>query len=208
MFYEVKNGHGLPYDPYKAIVAPRPIGWISSISADGVPNLAPYSYFNALSSAPPLLMFSSETEKDSLKNVKDTGEFAVSLATVDLQNAMNKSSDTVPEHVNEFELANIESAQCEIVNAPRVAASPASLECKVVSIQELRDIHGDAADAYMVIGQVVAVHIKDEFLVDGRFDTAGAQPLARCGYRDYSKLTETFELMRPSDDGIYDGVDR
>lgn len=208
MFYEVKDGHGLAFDPFKAIVAPRPIGWISTLSSEGVPNLAPYSFFNALSSSPPLLMFSSEGEKDTLRNVKDTGEFVFSLSTVKLQMAMNTSSDTVAPHINEYELADLDSAECLHVSPPRVANSPASMECKVVSIQELRDIQGNPTHVSMVIGQAIAVHIKDEFIKDGRFDTAAAQVLARGGYRDYSAVTQTFELMRPSDKAVYDGVDR
>lgn len=208
MYYEVNAGHGLPFDPFKAIVTPRPIGWITTVDTNGVPNLAPYSFFNAISGSPPMVMFSSEGIKDSCRNAKSCGEFVFSLATKSLSTAVNASSDTVPPEVNEYDLTDLTMTECTIVNPPRVKESPASLECKVVSVNELTDIHGQPVDAHMVIGQVLAVHIDDRYIVDGRFNTAGAQPLARCGYRDYSAVTSTFELMRPTDGATYDGVDR
>ncbi|MBX2836828.1 MAG: flavin reductase family protein [Gammaproteobacteria bacterium] len=208
MFYEVSAGHNLLYDPFKAIVSPRPIGWISTLDLHGTPNLAPYSFFNAVSGSPPMLMFSSEGVKDTVVNVRETGEFVFSLASTNLQQAMNITSDTVKHDVNEYELAELDMAQCKLVSPPRVAASPASLECKCVSTQELSDIQGNPVDSHLVIGQVVAVHIDDQFIVDGRFDTAAAQPLARAGYRDYASVTSVFELMRPTDPDTYDGIDR
>lgn len=208
MFYKATEPHGLAYDPFKAIIAPRPIGWISTRNTNGVANLAPYSFFNALSSSPPMLMFSSETFKDSAKNASDTGEFVFSLATVPLQTAMNISSDTVPPEENEYENANLDMAECELVSVPRVAASPASLECVTISCTELHDRLGNPVDTFMVIGEVVAFHLNDDYIKDGRFDTAAAQPLARCGYRDYAAVNEVFELMRPTDGDTYDGVDR
>ena len=208
MYYETDKPHELPFDPFKAIIAPRPIGWISSIDENGVPNLAPYSFFNALTSEPPMLMFSSEGLKDSAANARATGEFVFSLSTVKLQSEMNISSDTVDSGENEYLNANLEMAECQLVNVPRVAASPASMECKTISCTELTDINGNSVNSFMVIGQVVAVHINDEYLTDGRFNTAAAQPLARCGYRDYAGVSEVFELMRPTDGGVYTGVDR
>jgi len=200
--------HGLPYDPFKSIVAPRPIGWISTVNASGTPNLAPYSFFNALSSSPHLLMFSSETFKHSASNAKTSGEFVFSLSTWDLKDQMNISSDTVDEGVNEFEAAGLEMASSEKVKPPRVAASPASMECKVLRCEELTDLDGKPVDTYLVIGQVVAWHIDDKYLKDGRFDILAARPMARCGYRDYAMVDNVFELLRPTDGGQYDGTDR
>lgn len=208
MYYEAHESHGLAYDPFKAIIAPRPIGWISTVDQAGTPNLAPYSFFNALSSSPPILMFSSETLKDSAKNARDSGEFVFSLATVNLQIEMNVTSDTVPAHENEYLNAKLAMAKCNKVSVPRVAASPASMECVTLSCEELRDQHGKPVDTFLVIGQVIGIHINDDFITDGRFDTAAANPLARCGYRDYASVSEVFELMRPTDGVVYDGKER
>lgn len=203
MFYEPRLGHGLPHDPFKAIVAPRPIGWISTVDRDGRPNLAPYSFFNAVHSAPPMLMFTSETMKHSAGNAIATGEFVFNLSTRPLFEAMNISSGDLPEGENEFVAAGLEMAPCRMVKAPRVAASPASLECRVVKTEQLTDINGAPLQGWIIIGQVVGVHIAETFLRDGRFDTAGAQSLARCGYRDYAAVTEMFEALRPTDGGGY-----
>ncbi len=208
MYYKAHEHHGLAHDPFKAIIAPRPIGWISTLDKNGVANLAPYSFFNALSSSPPVLMFSSETLKDSAGNARDTGEFVFSMATVTLQNEMNISSDTVPLAVNEYSTAKLETAPCIEVSAPRVAASPASMECITLSCKEILDKDGKPIDTFLVIGQVVGIHISDDFITEGRFDTAAANPLARCGYRDYAAVSEVFEIMRPTDGAVYDGVDR
>jgi len=208
VFYQPKDGHGLPFDPFKAIITPRPIVWISTLDNNGVPNLAPYSFFNALTSNPPMLMFSSETFKHSAGYARDSGEFSFSLATVPLQTQMNASSGALPAGENEYIAANLEMAPCELIAPPRVAQSPACMECKTVSFTQLKDLDGNPINTFMVIGQVVAVHINDEYLVDGRFDTAAAQPLARCGYRDYAGVSEVFELMRPTDGGEFTGVDR
>ncbi len=205
MFYEPKNGHGLPHDPFKAIIAPRPIGWISTVDAEGRANLAPYSFFNAVHSNPPMLMFTSESMKHSAANAIATGEFVFNLATRPLFDAMNISSGDQPAGESEFAAAGLEAAPSRLVKAPRVAASPASLECRVVSTSQLRDVDGKLLQGWIIIGQVVGVHIDEAYLVDGRFDTAGAQPLARCGYRDYATVTELFEAMRPTDGGSYTG---
>lgn len=203
MFYEPRNGHGLPYDPFKAIVAPRPIGWISTLDAQGRANLAPYSFFNAVHSRPPMVMFTTETMKHSAANAIATGEFVFNLCTRPLFGAMNVSSGAQPEGESEFDAAGLATAPSRIVKAPRVAASPAALECRVVQALRLRDADGGALQGWMVIGQVVGVHVEDAFLRDGRFDTAAAQPLARCGYRDYAVVTEMFEALRPTDGGAY-----
>jgi flavin reductase (DIM6/NTAB) family NADH-FMN oxidoreductase RutF len=203
MFYEPRNGHGLPYDPFKAIVAPRPIGWISTVDAAGRPNLAPYSFFNAALSRPPMLMFTSETMKHSAANAIATGEFVFNLCSRPLFEAMNVSSGLLPEGANEFEAAGLEMAPCRMVRAPRVAASPAALECRVVHSMRIHDIDGRALEGWIVMGQVVGVHIDEAFLRDGRFDTVAAAPVARCGYRDYAAVTELFEALRPSDGGAF-----
>jgi flavin reductase (DIM6/NTAB) family NADH-FMN oxidoreductase RutF len=203
MFYEPRNGHGLPYDPFKAIVAPRPIGWISTLDAQGRANLAPYSFFNAVHSRPPMVMFTTETMKHSAANAIATGEFVFNLCTRPLFGAMNVSSGAQAEGESEFEAAGLAPAPSRIVKAPRVAASPAALECRVVQALRLHDADGAELQGWMVIGQVVGVHVDDAFLRDGRFDTAAAQPLARCGYRDYAVVTEMFEALRPTDGGAY-----
>lgn len=197
MFYEPRNGHGLKFDPFKAIVAPRPIGWISTVDKDGRPNLAPYSFFNAMGSPPPMVAFSSDGMKDSAANAQATGEFVFNLCTAELGQKMNMTSESVPHQVNEFELAGLEMAPCRIVRAGRVAASPASFECKLLQVVHLHDIDGKPTESHVVFGQVVGVHIDPRFIKDGRFDTAGAHPLARCGYHDYAVVTEIFEMIRP-----------
>jgi flavin reductase (DIM6/NTAB) family NADH-FMN oxidoreductase RutF len=199
MFYETRTRPPLPHDPFKAIVAPRPIGWISTVDAQGRHNLAPYSFFAALASNPPIVGFSSEGLKDTPANAMATREFVFNLATAPLALAMNATSEHVPRGVNEFDLSGLEMAPCRLVRPSRVARSPAALECKVVHMLELHDVDGRPTDRHVVIGQVVGVHIDDRYLKDGRFDTAAAQPLARCGYRDYAIVTEIFELLRPDD---------
>ncbi|MBR0660936.1 flavin reductase family protein [Neoroseomonas oryzicola] len=203
MFYEPRNGHGLPHDPFKAIIAPRPIGWISTIDGQGRPNLAPYSFFNAVHSRPPMLMFTSETMKHSAANAIATGEFVFNLCSRALFDAMNISSGALGEGESEFAAAGLEAAPCRVVKAPRVAAAPASLECRVTFSTRLHDVDGTPLEGWIIIGQVVGVHIDEAFLKDGRFDTAAVQPVARCGYRDYSAVTEMFEALRPTDGGAY-----
>jgi len=203
MFYEPRLGHGLPHDPFKAIIAPRPIGWISTLDAEGRPNLAPYSLFNAVNSHPPMLAFTSESMKHSAANAIATGEFVFNLCTRPLFEAMNISSGALARGESEFEAAGLDTAPCRIVKAPRVAASPAALECRVVQSFRFHDVEGKDLDGWMIIGQVVGVHIDEAFIRDGRFDTAAAQPLARCGYRDYSAVTEMFEALRPTDGGAF-----
>lgn len=199
MFYDaVANTHGLPHDPFKALVAPRPIGWISTLSRDGMRNLAPYSFFNAVSSRPNIVMFSSMDWKDSVTNARDTGEFVCSLATYDLREAMNISSIGVPADQDEFVLSGLTPAPSQLVAPPRVAESPASLECKVLSVQELQDVNGHSANHWMVLGQVVGIYISDDALTDGLFDIAKVRPLARCGYMDYADVTAPFQMRRPS----------
>jgi flavin reductase (DIM6/NTAB) family NADH-FMN oxidoreductase RutF len=197
-FYEPQAGHRLAHDPLKAIIAPRPIGWISSVDAAGAVNLAPYSFFNMVADDPPMVMFSSNGWKDSVRNVSETGEFVANLAVRFLAEQMNLSSAAVPPEVDEMDLANLEKAPSVLVRLPRVAAAPAALECKCVSIQRLQGIGGVESSNYMVLGQIVGVHIDPAFLNDGIFDTAAARPLGRCGYRgDYAEVTSLFEMVRP-----------
>lgn len=206
MFYEPRLGHGLPHDPFKAIIAPRPIGWISTVDVQGRPNLAPYSFFNAVHSNPPMLAFTSESMKHSAANAIATGEFVFNLCTRPLFDAMNISSGDLAAGDSEFDAAGLAMAPSRYVKAPRVAASPASLECRVVSSMQFHDVDGKTLPGWMIIGQVVGVHIADEYIRDGRFDTAAAQPIARCGYRDYATVTELFEALRPTDvGGFVDG---
>ena len=198
MFYETaKNDHGLPYDPLKAIIAPRPIGWITSMGANGDINLAPYSYFNAFSTRPPIVGFSSESRKDSVDLVEETKEFVCNLATWDLRDAMNATSATLPRGVNEMEVAGLKAAPSKLVKPPRVAASPCALECKWLQTLQFRDLDGRAIGRYLVIGQVVGIHIDDRYVTNGMLDTAAMRPIARCGYHDYAVVDSVFSLVRP-----------
>lgn len=189
----------LPHDPFKAVVAPRPIGWISTLGATGIPNLAPYSFFNAVADRPALVMFSSAGLKDSATNARDLGEFVWNLATFDLREQMNLSSKELPPEESEFAFAGLEPAPSRIVAPPRVAASPVSLECRVTQVLELRDAAGSAIDRWMVLGEVVGVHLDERFILsDGRVDTAAMRPIGRGGYLDeYSVADSVFHLARP-----------
>ena len=198
-FYEVERGHGLAHDPFKAIVAPRPIGWISTRGTNGVVNLAPYSFFNALSGEPPIVAFCSTGWKDSITNIAATREFVANMAVRPLCAAVNLTSGDFPPEVDEMAIAGLTAAPCRLVGAPRVAESPAALECRLLQTQQLADLEGRQLDAYLVIGQVVGVHIDPGFIRDGMFDTAAAAPILRAGYRgDYFGLGEKFEMVRPS----------
>ena len=203
MFYRTqeRDRTKLPHDPFKAIVAPRPIGWISTRALDGRINLAPYSFFNGFASAPPIVGFSSEGWKDSASFAKESGEFVANLATHDLRGPMNETSAPFARGDNEFARAGLTMAECGLVAAPRVAESPAALECKVVEVIEIRSIGGAPSGSVLTLGEVVAFHIDDEFLRDGRFDTARAHPLARCGYQDYAAVVSVFAIRRPKGGG-------
>jgi flavin reductase (DIM6/NTAB) family NADH-FMN oxidoreductase RutF len=187
----------LPHDPFKAIVAPRPIGWISTISAKGEINLAPYSYFNGVNSRPPMVMFASEGRKDSVRNIEETGEFVCNLATWDLREAMNATSAPLPHGVNEMERAALAAAPSVLVKPPRVAAAPCALECKLVRIVPLQTHEGRPVDSHVVFGEVVGVHIDDRYLVNGVLDTAALRPIARCGYDQYAVVEALFSMTRP-----------
>lgn len=198
-FYDPRKGHGLRHDPFKAILAPRPIGWISSLDAEGRVNLAPYSFFNGFNSSPPIVGFSSEGRKDSVTNIEQTGEFVCNLATRPLAEAMNRTSAPVAHGVNEMVLAGLDPAPSTLVKPPRVAQAPAAFECKLLQIVTLNTLDGTPAGGLLVLGQVIGVHINPAFLKDGMFDTAAARPIARCGYRgDYAEVEQLFEMIRPT----------
>jgi flavin reductase (DIM6/NTAB) family NADH-FMN oxidoreductase RutF len=195
MFYDaVKNDHGFQYDPFKAIVVPRPIAWVSTLSAAGQANLAPYSFFNAFAQAPHYIAFGSGPRKDSMRNIEATGEFAVNLATYPLREAMNASSAHVK--TDEFELAGLTKAPCRIIKPPRVAESPACLECRLFQIVPLPGDDG-TADDFLIIGRVLGIHIDDRCIHDGRVDTAALQPIARLGYSEYATVSEVWRMRRP-----------
>jgi len=197
MFYDaIRNDHGLPVDPFKAIVVPRPIGWISTVSKAGVNNLAPYSFFNAFADAPNYVAFGSGGRKDSLTNVEATGVFALNLATWDLREAMNASSATVPPEVDEFTLAGLTPTRCRMIDCVHVAESPAVLECRHFKTMELPGDDGSVAD-YLVVGRVVGVHIDDRYIVDGRVNTAAMKPIARLGYSEYATVETAWRMRRP-----------
>ncbi len=199
-FYEPRLGHGLPHDPFNAIVGPRPIGWISSCAADGTANLAPYSFFNAFNYTPPIIGFASLEEKDTLRNVRATGEFVWNLATRPLAEAMNASSASVPPEVDEFALAALDSLPSRLVDAPRVALSPVHFECRVSQIVQLQSALGEAVNTWLVLGEVVAVHIDAALLPGGVYDTAAAQPILRGGGpADYFSIgkEQLFRMKRP-----------
>jgi flavin reductase (DIM6/NTAB) family NADH-FMN oxidoreductase RutF len=197
MHYDaIDNAHGLPNDPFKAIVAPRPIGWISSMSRSGVPNLAPYSFFNAVSERPHYIVIGSSGMKDSLVNIEATAEFVINIATFELREQMNASSATVASDVDEFKLSGLTAAPSRFVKPPRVKESPAALECKLFQIVPLPDNHGDAKD-WAIIGRVVGIYIDDRFIAEGRVNTAAMQPIARLGYSEYATVESTWRMRRP-----------
>ncbi|CAM2151950.1 Flavin reductase family protein [Pararobbsia alpina] len=198
-FYRPEEGHRLRHDPFKAIVAPRVIGWISSRDAQGQVNLAPYSFFGAFATFPSIIGFSSEGYKDSIRNIEETREFVWNMTSRTLAERMNKTSAPVAHGVNEFELAGLTPAPGSAVDVPHVAESPASLECKLIEIIRLKSLDGAPMDNWLALGQVVGVHIRTEFLKDGLFDTQAAQPVMRAGYRaDYAQIGERFEMIRPT----------
>ena len=199
-FYEPKNGHGLPHDPFNAIIGPRPIGWISTQGADGSVNLAPYSFFNAFNYTPPTLGFSSSSMKDSVRNCQETGEFVWNMTTRKLADAMNASSAAVPYGTDEFDLANLSKAPSRLVAPPRIAESPVNFECKVIEIIRLKSHTGEPTSAYLVLGEVVAVHIDTALLHDGVFDTFAAGIVLRAGGPSgYAEIgpSNRFDMRRP-----------
>jgi len=198
MFYDaVANTHGLKWDPFKALVTPRPIGWISTLCKNGVVNLAPYSFFNAVSTDPHFVMFSSGGRKDSQRNAEETGEFVCSLATYDLRDAMNRTSQHVGPEVDEMALAGLTPAPSKLVAPPRVAESPIAFECRYWRTIDLPGLDGSPGTHAIVLGQVVGVHIDDSVIVGDKVDVTKVKPIARLGYGDYAVINEVFELTRP-----------
>lgn len=199
-FYEPKDGHRLPYDPFNAIVGPRPIGWISSRNAAGALNLAPYSFFNAFNYTPPIVGFASIGYKDSVRNIQETGEFAWNLTTRALADAMNQTCATVPPEVNEFELAGLTPVPSCVIAVPRVLESPVSFECRRTQVLQLAGADGSKVDTWLVLGEVVAVHIAKALLKDGVYDTAAASHVLRGGGPgDYFTIgpEQLFRMVRP-----------
>ena len=201
MFYRPAEGHGLPHNPFNAIVTPRPIGWISTRGKTGQNNLAPYSFFNAVAYVPPQVMFASTAAKpdrgdtkDSVANIRETGVFCVNIVEYALRDVMNASSATLPAEVDEFQHAGIEQTPCTEIDCARVANAPASLECRMTQIVKVEGEHN-----FVVFGEVVGVHLRDDTIVSGRFDVTTFNPLSRMGYRDYTRVSEVFELTRPDD---------
>lgn len=201
MFYRPEDGHGLPHNPFNAIVTPRPIAWISTRDSDGHNNLAPYSFFNGAAYFPPQVMFTSTgfkedrgDTKDTLSNIRDTGVFCVSVVEYAMRDAMNISSGTWPKETDEFAHAGLTAEECETINCARVAGTPAALECKMTQMVKLE---GD--NNFATFGEVIGVHLRDDCIVDGKFDVTTYQPLTRLGYRDYSHIRDAFELARPDD---------
>jgi len=196
-----KNNHNLPHDPFTALVVPRPIGWISTVSRDGIVNLAPYSFFNAVAARPPYVMFSSATRKDSQHNAEETGEFVHSLATWELREEMNITSAGVEPGVSEPELAHLEMAPSVAVRPPRVKKSPIALECKYVTTVKLAGADGKPQSYSVIFGEVVSIYIDDALIVDGIVDSAKARPIARLGYlEDYAVVNPDtiFRMKRPA----------
>ena len=186
-----------PHDPLKALVVPRPVGWISTMNAAGQVNLAPYSFFNAFSSRPMIVGFSSEGAKDSQAFAIEGGEFTWNMATYALRQQMNATSAPLPRGHDEFHHAGLEPAPCKLVRPPRVASSPAALECKVTQVLRLQTKDSTLMDNTLVLGQVVGIHIDESFVRDGRVDAAAMQPIARCGYDEYAVVDRVFALARP-----------
>lgn len=193
MFYRPAEGHGLPHNPFNAIVSPRPIGWIATRGSLG-DNLAPYSFFNAVAYVPPQVMFSSTGVKDSLINIRETGVFSASIVESALLDPMSDTSAAFPPGTDEFAACNVAKAECSTIPCPRVANAPATLECQVIDIITLR-----GTDNHLVIAEVTGVHLRDDCLVDGRFDVTTFRPVARMGYRDYTIIRDIFEKKRPGE---------
>ena len=190
MFYEPKNGHGLPHSPFNAIVAPRPIGWISTRGSMG-DNLAPYSFFNAVAYTPPQVIFAGDL-KDSIRSIQETGVFATNVVPESLWLQMNATSAHFPRGTDEFTETGLDKSECTTINCPRVALAPATLECRLQQIVTL-----EGGEDFLVIGTVTGIHIRDEYLTAGRFDLTKVRPMARLGYKDYAVVTELMELDRP-----------
>ncbi len=201
MFYKTDGPHGLPHDPFKSCVVPRPIGWVSTLGPSGVVNLAPYSFFNGVAGEPPMVMFATNGKqphgaKDSVANAEATGEFVCNMATWELREKMNQTSAPVPPETDEFGLAGLETEPSELVKPPRVKASPVHLECLYHATLELPSDVPEGRNA-ICVGRVVGVHVRDEFMIDGKVDIARIKPIARLGYQDYTVVETIFTMARP-----------
>lgn len=201
MFYRPEGGHGLPHNPFNAIITPRPIGWISTRATDGTNNLAPYSFFNGVAYEPPQVMFATtgskpdqDNTKDTVANIEATGVFCVNVVEFAMRDAMNATSATLPREVDEFAHAGLSPVDCDTIACARVAGVPAALECKLTRIVTLPGVSNR-----VVFGEVTGIHLRDDCLKDGIFDITTYQPLARLGYRDYSVVRDLFSLARPDD---------
>ena len=209
IFFEPKNRDRklFPWDPFKGVIVPRPIGWVSTMSRAGEVNLAPYSFFNGFSSWPQIVGFASESVKDSATFAMETGEFVWSMATWALRDQMNLSSEGLPRGKSEFDYAGLATAPSTLVRPPRVAASPAALECKVTQVLNLKDKDGKETGGNVVFGQVVGFHIEERCMKEGRFDLSAVQPIARCGYDEYAVVERVFSMKRPEGGGNSFGGD-
>ena len=201
MFYRPEEGHGLPHNPFNALITPRPIGWISTRDGKGNDNLSPYSFFNGVSYTPPQVMFSSTGSKedagdtkDNVANIRETGVFCVNICEYAQKDAMNASSAMLPRETDEFTHAGVEKVECEMIRCARVANAPGAMECRMTQIIEL-----EGSNNFIVVGEVVGVHMRDDCIVDGKFDATRYIPLSRMGYRDYTAVREVFEMVRPDD---------
>lgn len=201
MFYRPGEGHGLPHNPFNALIVPRPIAWISTRSEDGIDNLAPYSFFSGASYEPPQIMFAStgtkpdrDGTKDTLANIHAKGAFCVNLVEAGQTDAMNASSQMLGAGLSEFDHAGLTAAACETIDCPRLAGAPASMECKLAALHRL-----PGESNFIVVGEVIGVHMRDDCIIDGKFDPESFRPLARLGYRDYTIVKSAFELSRPDD---------
>lgn len=193
MFYRPQDGHGLRHNPFNAIVAPRPVGWISTRGAMG-DNLAPYSFFNATAYVPPQVMFSSTGVKDSLNSVRESGVFAVNIVEEAMLNVMSETSRHFPRGTDEFAACGVAKAECDTIDCPRVAGAPATLECRVTDMRQLI-----GPEDFIVMAEVTGIHLRDDCLKEGRFDVTAFNPVARLGYRDYTVVREVITLNRPDD---------
>jgi flavin reductase (DIM6/NTAB) family NADH-FMN oxidoreductase RutF len=199
--YEPKNGHGLAHDPLNSIVVPRPIGWVSTLDQEGRRNLAPYSFFNLYSYKPPIVGFSSNGWKDSVRNIAETQEFVWNLATRDLAEPMNLTSAPLPHGADEFERAGLEAAPSRLVKPQRVAATPVAFECKLTQMIPLTNLAGEEVNSWLTLGEVVCIHIDRRLIVNGVYDSVGAKPIARGGGpTDYFAVEESvrFHMRRPT----------
>lgn len=193
MFYRPKDGHGLPHNPLNAIVSPRPIGWIATRGPMG-DNLAPYSFFNAVAYSPPQVIFASNGDKDSVTNARETGVFSANILGEAMLDAMSATSEGFPRGTDEFTRCGVARAECTTIACPRVADAPATLECEVIEIITCR-----GKDNFLILGEVTGIHLRDDCVVDGRFDITTFHPVARLGYRDYTIIRDRFEKLRPDD---------